>query len=159
MGKLTISMAIFNSFLYVYQRVNTPTSYAKSRPSIHLWNLCARGWADRNPQNPQPGSRCSPGNFYGFSTCTRPGKHTKNHGKSPCWMGFYPLFNNGHGFQFANCKRLPEGNACNVGISVGISLDIPNPSDFLSDRGWAYQVKSVYVNQRTWQQNGDQWGR
>ena len=32
MSKLTISMAIFNSFLYVYQKVNTQNKMEASKP-------------------------------------------------------------------------------------------------------------------------------
>ena len=39
---------------------------------------------------------------------TRPGKHTKNYGKSPFLMGKSTI--SMAIFKFANCKRLPEGN-------------------------------------------------
>ena len=35
MGKSTISMAIFNSFLYVYQRVCWLQSHSYSHPQVH----------------------------------------------------------------------------------------------------------------------------
>ena len=30
--------------------------------------------------------------FFGEVETTRPGKHTKNHGKSPCFMGKFTIF-------------------------------------------------------------------
>jgi hypothetical protein len=38
------------------------------------------------------------------------GKRTKNYGKSAFYSWVNQLFNYGHGFQFANCKRVPEDN-------------------------------------------------
>ena len=40
---------------------------------------------------------------------TRPGKHTNSMENSACYSWVNPLFRLGHGFKFANCKRLPEG--------------------------------------------------
>jgi hypothetical protein len=59
MGKLTISMAIFNSFLYVYQRVSPPVTISSAPPgseeppklggvrssAVELWTFTAvDGW-------------------------------------------------------------------------------------------------------------------
>ena len=52
MEKLTISMVIFNSFLYVYQRVHTPYEMIKS-PSVMVqcWlNVGSKLAGERNPE-------------------------------------------------------------------------------------------------------------
>jgi hypothetical protein len=38
---------------------------------------------------------------------TRPGKHTKNYGKSPCLMGKSTI---NEPFSIANCNKLPDGS-------------------------------------------------
>ena len=48
MGKSTISMAMFNSFLYVYQRVNpkfAPFFRSKKRSKHTVWRSCRGGSA------------------------------------------------------------------------------------------------------------------
>ena len=50
MGKSTISMAIFNSFLYVYQRVSGLHSLSSQKNMLLLWSNFLKGSADQKPE-------------------------------------------------------------------------------------------------------------
>ena len=88
LGKLTISMAIFNSFLYVYQRVKPILSDGET-----WWNPCfhhveARWWLNMvDPLGPETSPDLTGGTFeilchlQGFHTVLRSGEFSNKTGR------------------------------------------------------------------------------
>ena len=97
-----------------------------SKTSVYQKGFSGNGWWSSHLENFEGNSNQI---WKDWKSEIPSGKPTKNYGQSPCYSWVNQLFRLGHGFKFANCKRLPEGlsrgeQKCGVGVLIHLTPPI-----------------------------------